>query len=341
MPNNKHASLLAHVAKVRPKSASNLFCASFRQRCHSVPLVRRPSEPQLMLQSYRSFCTVRQRLKPPVTKIFEIDKIIHAHQLIQREFSLEYYISNIINCSRAAPRADSEVYSLHQDAIAVIDIDDTIYEPVADQQFIRVGSDAWFEDEYRKKMKYFKHDPKYSSVSEAELQEIVVNNILPEYTRHQQTVSMQLVEGAHTSEVFYRLQNMVPCLFVTAKNSVLLDDTQRHFQQLNFSLHSRYSNFTGEIEFLEKNTVIKIKNGVVHCNGVNKGLVLQKVLTKLDCAPKKILVVDDKLKNIEAIKEVFNPKGVDIIGIHYTHVKKRDEMLKSNISKCSPMYTKN
>ena len=59
-----------------------------------------------------------------------------------------------------------------------------------------------------------------------------------------------------------------------------------------------------------------VKNGVVFCNDIDKGLVLTTLINRL---PARVCLIDDKEKNLHDMARAVNAlTGVKYIGYHYT-----------------------
>jgi hypothetical protein len=60
------------------------------------------------------------------------------------------------------------------------------------------------------------------------------------------------------------------------------------------------------------------KEGIVFACRLPKGEVLQRFLTQAKFKPKKVIFVDNKLKNIESVQEFCQNAKIDFHGFHYT-----------------------
>lgn len=60
------------------------------------------------------------------------------------------------------------------------------------------------------------------------------------------------------------------------------------------------------------------KEGIVFACRLPKGEVLQSFLTQAKFTPKKIIFVDNKLKNIKSVQEFCENAKIDFHGFHYT-----------------------
>jgi hypothetical protein len=63
------------------------------------------------------------------------------------------------------------------------------------------------------------------------------------------------------------------------------------------------------------------KQGIIFVgHGIEKGPALIAYLKRLNKNPKRIVVIDDKLSNIENIAKTLEPLGIDFVGIRYSGV---------------------
>ncbi len=64
------------------------------------------------------------------------------------------------------------------------------------------------------------------------------------------------------------------------------------------------------------------KNGILFCDGNDKGVILDQVLTRLNYTPTKIVVIDDKEKHLHAIARVLGPE-IEFVGIRYSYLDEK------------------
>lgn len=64
-----------------------------------------------------------------------------------------------------------------------------------------------------------------------------------------------------------------------------------------------------------------VKNGIIFTALAEKGIVLDAVLRKENVRPKKIIFVDDKLRNLQSVQTAALRKDISFIGIEYTTIK--------------------
>ncbi len=66
------------------------------------------------------------------------------------------------------------------------------------------------------------------------------------------------------------------------------------------------------------NTRPSFINGVMYANGAHKGLALKAILKKFGLNKKAIFFVDDKIKNINHVNEVYRNSTTEVTLFHYT-----------------------
>ena len=59
------------------------------------------------------------------------------------------------------------------------------------------------------------------------------------------------------------------------------------------------------------------RKGIIFTEAYDKGYVLEKFLSKMNWRPKKIIFVDDDMKNIKSVRASMKRVGVDFVGLHY------------------------
>ncbi len=64
-------------------------------------------------------------------------------------------------------------------------------------------------------------------------------------------------------------------------------------------------------------------HGIIFAGALNKGDVLKHWLKQLRFQPKKIIFVDDKLKNIKSVANAMKTTNSSFVGIRYGHLDKR------------------
>src|SRR5262249_21763684 len=145
--------------------------------------------------------------------------------------------------------------------VVVFDIDNTILEPIQ-----TLGSDQWVDHLIERN-------------KEAGLSvEKAVEAALRDWEQVQRVTEVRLVE-TQTVKLIRKLQfQNVATLALTARPSQLRSVTENQLA----SLDVRFDRY-----------------GVQFADGKNKGLVLKDFLAKMGLAPRRLIFIDDKLKNIK------------------------------------------
>jgi len=66
--------------------------------------------------------------------------------------------------------------------------------------------------------------------------------------------------------------------------------------------------------------------GIIFCGGNNKGKMLFQFLDKINYKPKKIVFIDDKLKNVKHVEKEVEKQNIEFVGIRFS---KLDEKAKN------------
>jgi hypothetical protein len=62
----------------------------------------------------------------------------------------------------------------------------------------------------------------------------------------------------------------------------------------------------------------KFQDGVIFTSGLEKGLILESFLSKVNFIPKKIVFIDNKLRKIQTVEAYCQKNGIEFLGIHFT-----------------------
>ncbi len=187
---------------------------------------------------------------------------------------------------------------IEKDTLVVIDIDNTLIEPVQ-----QLGSDQWFE--YRRKM--------YREQGCAHRE--AIEKALPEWMAVQSMSKMKLCEE-DAKEVVNELQkggNPVICL--TTRGLGLADRTVH--QLIDLGVDMREGSPTQEELYFFNERGILFREGTLFTADTHKGEALMLLLDHLKLEPKKVLFINDKENHITPVEQSCNERGIDIIGLRY------------------------
>ena len=66
--------------------------------------------------------------------------------------------------------------------------------------------------------------------------------------------------------------------------------------------------------------------GIIATGGTNKGTVLTEFLKKTESSFSKIILIDDKLKNLYDVDEALKKMNIDFTGIRYGYLDNKDQL---------------
>lgn len=186
----------------------------------------------------------------------------------------------------------------HPHTIILLDLDNTVVQP----RDTYVASDQWVEYHIKQKMK------EGLSAREAWL---LIKDL---YVYLQKHISLTLVEEI-TVEIIKELQARgITVIAITARLSEVSDYTIMQLRNLdiNFSQLWHEEICDGDLRYC-------YKDGIIFCDGNDKGKVFEHICQRINKYFKKIIAVDDKEKNLHSIKKVLHP-DIEFIGIRYGYL---------------------
>lgn len=227
--------------------------------------------------------------------------------------SIGYKIDRLYKCKTDIPIQIIESNSIadvknfvEPETLFVFDYDNVLVEGKLDY-----GFDAWF----------------CSMVSELECsgisRSIAVKQLLPIYEKIQQTADVQPVERCAKDLIEGLKSSGHNVIILTVRSMCLVDSVFRQLKSIDINIEQ------GSIVENGINTALskigaKYCNGILFCDGYYKGLALKTFLSgKPDLKIKKIVFVDDKLKNIESVKSTAQELGIKFVGIRYGYTDAR------------------
>lgn len=170
--------------------------------------------------------------------------------------------------------------------LLVFDIDNTLVEPLGN-----IGSDQW----YYYLVKAIARDDKTLTADAAETK---AGDI---WTKTLKTVTVQPVEAITPALIREQQKLGLTVMALTARGPEDEAATLRQLKDLGYDLNAR--------------TIVK--NGVVLMGDGDKGAVLLDVMKKAGYKPKRVVFVDDKLKNVKAVDAALTAAGVPVLCFRY------------------------
>lgn len=197
------------------------------------------------------------------------------------------------------------------DTLVIFDIDNTLIYPKT-----LIGSEQWF---YAMVEKY---------KAEGKDTQEAINTILPQSFELLEYLPMEPIEPTTVSIIQDLKQRGIVTIALTARS---LDLTYRTLDQLaNMGIHF---NGTGPIQcplVYGKGKPALYMEGILFCGNHAKGEVLVHWLNQINYHPKKIIFIDDKMKNIEAVEKLLPPHYY-YIGLRYAYLDTHKEKVSLEV----------
>jgi len=205
------------------------------------------------------------------------------------------------------------VSHISPDTLVLLDIDNTVIELPQ-----TLGTPQWFSDYYNKKRKLgMKHEEAMKSTVEI-------------YTQVNEISAAKLVEQ-DTGSIIKTLQNRgIAVMGLTSRDDALLKTTIRQLESVGVNFNNGvFKDFQANLTLGERS---KIKQGIIFTGGKHKGECLLEFLSLANWSPKKIIFVDDQLKNVQEVEVSLlkTPPFINYKGVRYSFL---DDKIKNVDSK--------
>lgn len=191
----------------------------------------------------------------------------------------------------------------HRYTLIILDIDNTLAQTIK-----LIGSDQWVAHEMKKRI------DEGLTPREAWL---AIKDL---YVAIQHAIDLIAVEEI-TPAIIKELQTRgIIVIAVTARLPEIADRTIEQLKQIGIDL--THAPLWHEELLSNSDLIYHYKNGIIFCDGNDKGHVLEAILQRIGHEPKKVIAVDDREKNLHAIKKIFE-SHIDFIGIRYSKLDKK------------------
>lgn len=188
----------------------------------------------------------------------------------------------------------------HKYTLIIFDIDNTI---ATTNTFI--GSDQWVSHEIKKRL------DQGLSYREAWLE------IADLYVTLQHIIDLVPVEAV-TPAIIKELQNKG--IIVIALTARLPKLASRTITQLkNIGVDFSHTPLWHEEIVNNDDIYYHYTNGIIFCDGNDKGKVLSHILNHIGYKPTKVIVIDDRQKHLQAVKNALHP-DITFVGIRYGYL---------------------
>lgn len=195
-------------------------------------------------------------------------------------------------------------HDLHNKTVIVLDIDNTIAQPEC-----LLGSEEWVAHVINKWADATIIDSKARFLAIAPLYYDVIHAI--------DFIPIELI----TIDIIKELQRSgVIVIGLTARSFEIADRTIE--QLYNIGIDLSHASVWHEELWHDCHLQYCHKNGIIFCNGNDKGKVLTQIFDRLNYCPVKIIAIDDKERHLQAIARAINPE-IEFIGIRYAHLDEK------------------
>jgi predicted phosphatase len=194
---------------------------------------------------------------------------------------------------------------LHNKTVIILDIDNTLAHPEA----YLIGSEEWVAHMICTYGDTTITDPKARFACIAPLYYDVIH-----------AIHFQPVESI-TIEIIKELQNSgVIVVGLTARSFEICDRTIEQLNSMGIDLS--HASLWHEQLWHDCHLEYCHKDGIIFCNGNDKGTVLTQLFERLNYKPTKIIAVDDKERHLQSIARALHPK-IEFVGIRYAHLDEK------------------
>jgi len=197
--------------------------------------------------------------------------------------------------------SDLLIYS--QDANEIfLDLDNTLVHSV-----IELGTDQWFSSLWKDVSEIILDKEEHALV------------VLTIYNAVQHQTQFQKVEQ-DVVNIIESLKNSNKKVFaITARGNEIIEPTLNQLKKLEIKFSSTGETFSLDVPGVNKN-IPTCKDGVIFCNGQDKGKCLEAYYKHFEQKPKKAVIVDDKKNNVVAVQTKIVELGGSCVGIRYGYM---------------------
>ncbi len=200
---------------------------------------------------------------------------------------------------------------ISKDTLVIFDLDNVIMEPV--QQY---GSDQWFFNNMQ------------NLIAEGKTNKEALRQTLEEWFEVQAVTKVRPVEKT-TKKVIDNLQKKnVLVMGLTIRSLDLSFCAIKQLNSININLF-RTSPFKKDILLNE----IIYRKGILFAGGIDKGEVLSNFFEYINFHSKRIVFIDDKLKNVQALEKFCDKNNIEYIGLRYSYLDDKVNSFNPKIAK--------
>lgn len=182
----------------------------------------------------------------------------------------------------------------------IFDLDNVIIEPTQE-----LGSDQWFSKLLHYACEIILDTPD------------AITTTLTIYHAIQHHIEMQLVEREVSDLIKELHAKSIPFIGLTARGYPIMERTLAQLNKLDIHFSKLATTKSFEFTINEKSPPIIYKDGIIFCNGNDKGLCLAKFFKMIEYTPKHVVMIDDKESHLASVSTSM---PCDFIGLRYGYL---------------------
>ena len=203
------------------------------------------------------------------------------------------------------PWPDQPSEQQDRSVLIIFDIDNTIAEPAGTQ----LGSDQWF----------------YAQVAEYKKQGIThedaIDRTVEQFMNIQEGLTFKPVQPDTPAFIKELQDRKFTTIALTARSCFLIDRTIALLESIGVNfLHD--ATFKNNFSFCAPRPAC-YRNGIIFTGPNDKGTVLKNWLAREKYTPEKIVLIDDKMYNLENVGREMERIGIPFVGIRYNRLDKK------------------
>lgn len=203
---------------------------------------------------------------------------------------------------------------VEDDAWVLVDFDNTLFQ--AKQA---LGHADWFYDEVKQGVKRgLEHD---EAVREAYVHWVKV----------QKFCSVQPLEENFVPFLLDLQNRGVVVLGLTLRQPMVADSTMRQIDSLGIDF-LKTAPIKKDFDIPAKSHATYLKGALFASDYNKKGEIFETFLSMIGQSPKKIVLIDDKKKNVEDLEQIANKMGIEYLGIYYTAIEKAEPIYSRELA---------
>lgn len=187
----------------------------------------------------------------------------------------------------------------------VLDNDDVMGTSIQE-----LGSDAWFECFMREALK-----PPHVKLT--------VKEVIDIYHAVQFHTTTRAVEADIVSIIKDLQDKEIPVIALTARGTPIIQPTLKQMSNIGIKFYRQWgqTSFPLTIDGIED--AARFHHGIIFCNGLNKGKCLRAFFDAIGYYPENVLMIDDKRKHLESVRDAVNQYQGHFLGLRYGYLDEK------------------